>query len=77
VAVEGNGRTRLADYGLNSERLLMRRPGGVRPDPSKFEGELGDLEQKLMLTTLEKAVAWAQANSIWPIRSGWPAARWR
>jgi NADH-quinone oxidoreductase subunit B len=66
VAVEGNGRKRLADYGLNSERLLMRRPGGVRPDPSKFEEELGDLEQKLMLTTLEKAVAWAQANSIWP-----------
>lgn len=66
MAVEGNGRKRLADYGLNSERLLMRRPGGVRPDPSKFEEELGDLEQKLMLTTLEKAVAWAQANSIWP-----------
>src|SRR5829696_3505564 len=66
VAVEGNDRKRLADYGLNSERLLMRRPGGVRPDPSKFEDELGDLEQKLMLTTLEKAVAWAQANSIWP-----------
>jgi NADH-quinone oxidoreductase subunit B len=66
VAVEGNGRKRLAGYGLNSERLLMRRPGGVRPDPSKFEEELGDLEQKLMLTTLEKAVAWAQANSIWP-----------
>ncbi len=44
----------------------MRRPGGVRPDPSKFEDELGDLEQKLMLTTLDKAVAWAQANSIWP-----------
>jgi NADH-quinone oxidoreductase subunit B len=66
VAVEGNGRKRLADYGLNSERLLMRRPGGVRQDPSKFEEELGDLEEKLMLTTLEKAVAWAQANSIWP-----------
>ncbi len=66
MAVEGNGRKRLADYGLNSERLLMRRPGGVRQDPSKFEEELGDLEEKLMLTTLEKAVAWAQANSIWP-----------
>ena len=26
----------------------------------------GDLEQKLMLTTVEKAVAWSQASSVWP-----------
>ena len=52
---------RLADYGLHSERLLMRRK-----EPGVFERELGDLEDKLMLTTVEKAVAWAQGHSIWP-----------
>jgi NADH-quinone oxidoreductase subunit B len=56
-------RKRLADYGLNSERTLMRRKG-----PSVFERELGveDIEDKLMLTTVGKAVAWAQGHSIWP-----------
>jgi NADH-quinone oxidoreductase subunit B len=52
---------RLADYGLHSERTLMRRKG-----PGVFERELGDLESSLMLTTIEKAVAWAQGHSIWP-----------
>jgi NADH-quinone oxidoreductase subunit B len=52
---------RLADWGLNSERVLWRGKG-----PGVFEQELGDLEDKLMLTTVEKAVHWAQANSIWP-----------
>ena len=52
---------RLADYGINSERTLMRRKG-----PGVFEQELGDLESKLGLTTIEKAVAWAQGHSIWP-----------
>jgi NADH-quinone oxidoreductase subunit B len=52
---------RLADYGINSERTLMRRKG-----PGVFEQELGDLESKLGLTTVEKAVAWAQGHSIWP-----------
>jgi NADH-quinone oxidoreductase subunit B len=54
-------RKRLADYGLHSERLLMKR----KP-PGTFESELGELEDKLMLTTVEKAVAWAQGHSIWP-----------
>jgi NADH-quinone oxidoreductase subunit B len=54
-------RKRLADYGLASERVLMKDRG-----PGKFEQELGDLEDRLMLTTLEKAVAWMQGNSIWP-----------
>jgi NADH-quinone oxidoreductase subunit B len=56
-------RKRLADYGLKSERTLMRRKG-----PGVFERELGveDLEDRLMLTTVEKAVAWAQGHSIWP-----------
>jgi len=54
---------RLADYGLQSERTLMRAKG-----PSVFEKELGvdEIEDRLMLTTLEKAVAWAQGYSIWP-----------
>jgi NADH-quinone oxidoreductase subunit B len=52
---------RLADYGLHSERLLMKR----KP-PGAFETELGELEEKLGLTTVEKAVAWAQGHSIWP-----------
>jgi len=51
----------LADYGLNSERVLMRDQGaGV------FESELGDLESELMLTTVEKAISWAQGSSVWP-----------
>jgi NADH-quinone oxidoreductase subunit B len=59
VAVE---RKRLADYGLRSERVLWKGKG-----PSKFEQELGeDIESRLMLTTVEKAIAWAQKNSIWP-----------
>jgi len=52
---------RLRDYGLNTERLLWPTKG-----PSVFENELGDLESTLGLTTVEKAVAWAQGNSIWP-----------
>jgi NADH-quinone oxidoreductase subunit B len=52
---------RLRDYGLNTERLLWPTKG-----PSVFEDELGDLESRLGLTTVEKAVAWAQGNSIWP-----------
>jgi NADH-quinone oxidoreductase subunit B len=39
----------------------MRRKG-----PGVFEQELGDLESELGLTTVEKAVAWAQGHSIWP-----------
>jgi NADH-quinone oxidoreductase subunit B len=58
VAVE---RKRLADYGLQSERVLWKGKG-----PGKFEQELGDLESRLMLTTVDKALAWAQKNSIWP-----------
>jgi NADH-quinone oxidoreductase subunit B len=54
---------RLADYGLQSERTLMKGKG-----PSVFERELGvdEIEERLMLTTVEKAVAWAQGHSIWP-----------
>jgi len=60
---ERKKRTRLRDFGLQSERLLWPTKG-----PSKFEEEVGvdQLEQRLMLTTVEKAVAWSQANSIWP-----------
>ena len=60
MAVDPN-RKRLADYGLKSERVLWRGKG-----PGVFEEELGDLESRLGLTTVEKAVAWAQGYSIWP-----------
>jgi NADH-quinone oxidoreductase subunit B len=63
VAVE---RKKLADYGLNTERLLMRKVGPKRDEPAKIEQELGNFEERLMLTTVEKAVAWAQGSSIWP-----------
>ena len=54
---------RLRDYGLQSERLLWPTKG-----PSKFEEELGveELEQALGITTLDKAVRWAQTKSMWP-----------
>ena len=52
---------RLADRGLHTERVMWQGKG-----PGTFEQELGDLEQKLMLTTVDKAVAWAQSSSIWP-----------
>ena len=61
MAIDPKKRPRLADYGLKSERILMRRK-----EPGVFEQELGDFENKLMLTTVEKAVAWAQGHSIWP-----------
>jgi NADH-quinone oxidoreductase subunit B len=52
---------RLAQYGLHSERVMWQGKG-----PGVFETELGDLEERLMLTTVEKAVTWAQGSSIWP-----------
>ena len=39
---------------------------GRRRARRKFEDEVADLEQKVGLTTLAKAVAWAQTNSMWP-----------
>src|SRR6201987_2528614 len=54
---------RLRDYGLQSERLLWPTKG-----PSEFEQEISadELEHALGLTTLEKAVRWAQTKSMWP-----------
>jgi NADH-quinone oxidoreductase subunit B len=52
---------RLADYGLHTERVMWEGKG-----PGVFEQELGDLEEALMLTTLDKAVLWAQSKSMWP-----------
>jgi len=54
---------RLADYGLHSERVLWQGKG-----PGVFEKELGaeELEERLMLTTLQKAVLWSQSKSMWP-----------
>ena len=64
MAVKGRKKpTRLRDFGLQSERLLWPTKG-----PGAFEKEVGvdQLEERLMLTTVDKAVRWAQANSIWP-----------
>jgi NADH:ubiquinone oxidoreductase subunit B-like Fe-S oxidoreductase len=58
VAVE---RKRLADYGLKSERVLWPTKG-----PGVFEREVAELESRVGLTTLDKAVAWAQTKSMWP-----------
>ena len=49
---------RLRDLGLHSERVLWPTKG-----PGKFESEMENLERKLGLTTLAKAVAWAQTKS--------------
>jgi NADH-quinone oxidoreductase subunit B len=52
---------RLAKHGINSERVLM-----TSKEPSAFEREVAAIEQAVGLTTLEKAVAWAQTKSMWP-----------
>jgi NADH-quinone oxidoreductase subunit B len=51
----------LREYGLKSERVLWRGKG-----PGVFEQEVEALEERLMLTTLERAVSWAQSKSMWP-----------
>jgi NADH-quinone oxidoreductase subunit B len=51
----------LAKAGLNSERVLMPNKG-----PGVFEEEVDGIEDALGITTVEKAVAWAQTNSMWP-----------
>ena len=51
----------LAKAGLQSERVLMPDRG-----PGVFEREVAELEDALLLTTVEKAVAWAQTNAMWP-----------
>ena len=56
---------RLADYGLKSERVMWQGKG-----PGVFETEIGDLEQALMTTTLDRAVRWAQTKSMWPDQFG-------
>jgi len=38
--------------------------------PGVFETEIGDLEQALMTTTLDRAVRWAQTKSMWPDQFG-------
>jgi NADH:ubiquinone oxidoreductase subunit B-like Fe-S oxidoreductase len=55
--------SRLAELGVQSERVLWPGKG-----PSKFERELdaAGLEGQLGLSTLAKAVRWAQTKSMWP-----------
>jgi NADH-quinone oxidoreductase subunit B len=54
----------LAKAGLKTERLLWPTKG------SAFEEEVENLEDAIGLTTLEKAIAWAQTNSTWPATFG-------
>ena len=57
----------------HSERVIWQGKG-----PGVFEQEVGDLEDALVLTTLEKAVAWAQGEArSGRTPSGSPAARSR
>ncbi len=51
----------LAKAGLNSERILNPDKG-----PGVFEREVEQIEDALLLTTVDKAVAWAQSSSVWP-----------
>jgi NADH-quinone oxidoreductase subunit B len=51
----------LARAGLATERVLNPRLG-----PGVFEQEVERIEDALLLTSLEKAVKWAQASSMWP-----------
>ena len=46
---------------MNSERVLWPDRG-----PGVFEEEVAQIEDALILTTMEKAVAWARSNSVWP-----------
>ena len=48
-----------ARAGLRSERTLWPDRG-----PGVFEQELESIEDALMTTTVEKAVAWAQSGSM-------------
>ena len=50
-----------AKAGLRTERTLWPDRG-----PSVFEQELESIEDALLITTVEKAVAWAQSSSVWP-----------
>ena len=50
-----------AKAGLRSERTLWPDRG-----PGVFEQELDSIEDALLITTVEKAVAWAQSSSVWP-----------
>ena len=61
MAVERKQSSGLAGLGIKTERVLWPGKG-----PTHFEQELGDIESRLGLTTLEKAVAWAQTKSMWP-----------
>ncbi|MDW8338870.1 MAG: NADH-quinone oxidoreductase subunit NuoB, partial [Thermoleophilia bacterium] len=51
----------LAKAGLRSERVLWPGKG-----PGVFEHEVERIEDALLLTTVDKAVAWAQSSSMWP-----------
>ena len=56
----GEGK-RLSELGLQSERLLREDKGA-----GAFERDVAALEERILATTLDKAIAWAQTHSMWP-----------
>ena len=60
-----NRKKRLCEHGLQSERVLWPGKG-----PGVFEREVAALERGLGLTTIEKALSWAQTHSMWPDQFG-------
>jgi len=59
-------RSPLARAGMKTERLLWPQSGRFAKPAGAFEQEVENIEDALGLTTLEKAVAWAQTKSMWP-----------
>ena len=50
---------------IDAPQLLQLDPN-LRRNPAKDDWSAERLEQDILLTTVEKAVNWGQANSVWP-----------
>jgi NADH-quinone oxidoreductase subunit B len=51
---------------LQIQRSLKANPGTLRENPLSADWTAAKMEQHVLLTTVDKAVNWAQANSMWP-----------
>ncbi|MCW2955283.1 MAG: dehydrogenase subunit [Thermoleophilia bacterium] len=51
---------------VSSPQLLQLDPNLKRNPAKLYEDEIEDIEQAVLLTTVNKAVNWAQSNSMWP-----------
>ncbi|MCW2960692.1 MAG: dehydrogenase subunit [Thermoleophilia bacterium] len=53
--------------GAVSSPQLLQLDKNLKRNPAKlYEDEIEDIEQAVLLTTVGKAVNWAQSNSMWP-----------